>query len=181
MMLFAILLVPLEGNGAAVPSISQPNGTLRFERLFPGQYKLYLQSSLTATAYVAHVFLGADDMLGQIIDLDTSSPPIRIVVKQGGGSIRGSIEREASGIVVLLPGIGLTVEAPRSVVIKEGKEFAFPNLPPGEYYLLAFDRIDPARLADPLFTASLIPRAKRVQLDEKSSESLELPLNRWPE
>jgi hypothetical protein len=173
-------LVPLEGGRPPAMSLSQPDGTSRFELVFPGQYRFYTTSALMTGAYIAHVFLGGDDVLGQTINLDASSPPMRIVYKQGAGTVRASIEKGA-GTVVLLPGIGPTADGPRISSPLEGKVFDFTNLRPGEYYLLAFDRISPARLADPLFVAGLIPLAKRVSIEEKGSVTVELPLNRWPE
>jgi len=174
-------LIPSEAGFPPAMSVRQPDGTTKLDFIYPGGYKFYPTSMLMPGAYIGHVFLGGDDVLGQAMNLDASSPPIRIVYKQGAATVRAGIEKGSNGTVILLPGIGLGAEAPRISQLLDGKTFDFTNLRPGEYYLLAFNRIDSTRLGDPLFTASLIPLAKRVSIEEKGNVTLELPLNRWPE
>jgi hypothetical protein len=175
------ILIPSEAGRRPSIHLLRGDGTGSFAMVYPGQYKLYMVSAATPGIYASRVLLGGDDVLGQTMTLTASSPPIQIICKQGAGTIQANIEKEAPGTIVLLPGIGPSVDAPRSAISLPGKPSQFANLRPGEYYAAAFDHIDPTRLSDPLFVASLIPLGKRLTVEEKSNIRLQLPLNRWPE
>jgi hypothetical protein len=81
--------------------------------------------------------------------------------------------------VILFPASASTVEFVKSAEIKPGTAVDFADLRPGDYYLAAFDRIDPAKLSNPTFLQSLSPVARLVRLEESVHVSVELRLSRW--
>lgn len=174
-------LVPTEPRMLQSLLMPQRDGPSRFILVYPGQYRFYAISAPGPGMYVSRVLLGGDDVLGKVMTLNASSPPLRIICKQGAGTIQANIEKHAPGTILLLPGLGPSVDPPRGAVPLNDKTSQFANLRPGEYYIAAFDRVDDTRLADPLFVASLISLAKRVSVEEKGNVTVELPLNRWPE
>ena len=63
--------------------------------------------------------------------------------------------------------------------------FEFQNVAPGDYYVVAFDRvpyIDAVSRGLPPgdLPASIIPLATRVRVEEGSTASVDLKVNRWP-
>jgi hypothetical protein len=106
---------------------------------------------------------------------------MRIVYKNGAGTLRGSIEKGAAATVLLIPDESQSFEIMRSKELKAGTGFEFSNLRPGDYAVAAFDSVDPAKLARPEFVPSLAALAKRVKVEESGQAAVELPVNHWPD
>ena len=63
-------------------------------------------------------------------------------------------------------GDGCLDEFARFIVYRRVRRSSFPNLRPGEYSIVAFDRVDGARLADPSYHANLLPIATRARVGQ---------------
>jgi hypothetical protein len=175
-----MVLVPVEAVGPTFGQ-SKPDGTLLFDRVYPGRYLAISTGGSIPGVYVSALLLGGHDVLGQPFTLGPSPPPMRIVYKNGAGTVRGSTEKGAAATVVLIPEASLTMEVMRSREMTAGTGFEFSNLRPGEYSVVAFDRVDPAKLARPEFVPSLAAVAKRIKVEESAQLSVELPVNHWPD
>jgi hypothetical protein len=70
----------------------------------------------------------------------------------------------------------------RTAACQDDGRFDFADLHPGEYSILAFDRIaDTSHLADNTFMDSVAGRAELVQLKPGENKRLELRLTMWPD
>jgi protocatechuate 3,4-dioxygenase beta subunit len=54
--------------------------------------------------------------------------------------------------------------------------FKLTNLPAGDYYIVAVDKLDPGQWTDPEFLERLVPSSKRVTLAEGETKTMELKL-----
>jgi hypothetical protein len=62
----------------------------------------------------------------------------------------------------------------------KGGAFEFRDVPPGDYYVMAFDRVKWSREADTSL-ATLTRSAARVRVDKNSVDSIQLSVIRWPD
>lgn len=160
----------------------QENGSVRIPEVYPGRYKVQV-CGVSSTSYLASVMLADRDVLGQEFMLGAGSPPLRVVFKSDGGSIRGVVEGEGTAIALvpadeslLDPMFVATTQA------GEGGRFQIANLRPGEYHAYAFDRIgDADALTDAVFLRSLSAWATTVTVAHSQSVTVNLKVVRWPE
>jgi hypothetical protein len=55
--------------------------------------------------------------------------------------------------------------------------FKISGLPPGDYYIIALDRIDTGEAGDPEFLERIRTKASRLSLDEGETKTLDLKIN----
>ncbi len=154
-----------------------PEGRFRFKWVFPGRYRL--NRPRPAGAYLTEVRLGEEDVTGEAFDLAPGSPPLRLVFRFDTGSAHGTVEKGARATVVFFPAAPGDFPAAARCT-PEGK-FELRDLPPGEYSVVAFNRVEEDRLYDPAFTQRLTRGAVTVRVEPSRPVSLELPLTAWPQ
>jgi hypothetical protein len=62
----------------------------------------------------------------------------------------------------------------------KGGAFEFRDVPPGDYFVMAFDRVKWSPEADTSL-ATLTRSAARVKVDENSAASVQLSVSSWPD
>jgi len=173
-----------DAAGAAVSARALPtgqmkeDGSLQFERVYPGRYFIVPMASGVPGAYVSEVQVGGRDILGQTIALSSPPPPIRIVYKSGAGSVHANIPKGTPATLLLIPNALQEGGFPRSVKCDVGT-CELSDLRPGNYLVAAFDRVDGAKLS--AYLPDLASVATRVRVEEGSKVALNLPVKRWPD
>src|SRR5262249_40544438 len=105
---------------------------------FPGRYRVS-RAPAAGGMYVAAVMYEGRDVLKQVIELAPGRGPLRAVVRQDGGSLKGVVNGGAGATVVLVPRTGGDVIDYRSAFCGAGGAFEFKDVVPGDYYVAAFD------------------------------------------
>jgi hypothetical protein len=168
----------LDASGEA-----REDGSLRIPEVYPGRYKVEV-CGVSPGHYLAGVFLGARDVLGQEFALAPGSPPLRVVFKADGGSVRGAVDRGEGAAVALVP-TDETLLDPlfiSTTTAGEAGRYELANLRPGEYHAFAFDHIgDADALTDPAFLRSLAASATTVRVEPGRATALDLKIVPWPE
>ena len=162
---------------------AQENGALRIPEVYPGRYKVEV-CGVAAGHYLAGVFLGGRDVLGQEFALAPGAPPLRVVFRSDGGSVRGAVDQGEGTAVALVPADEALLDPLfiSTTTAGEGGRFEIVNLRPGEYRAFAFDRIgDADALTDPTFLRSLAARAATVRVEAGRATAVDLKIVRWPE
>jgi hypothetical protein len=159
--------------------ISQDGG--RFEDVFPGRYRIVPMPSPLPGYYPASVLLAGREALGEIVDLDAGLGPVRILYKPGAGTIRATLPQEEPATLLVLPENIEQAQVVPIAHVTAGGAAEVRNVPPGNYLVVAFDRVEPATLFEPGFLRGLLPLAARVKLEEGASVSAELRVSRWPQ
>jgi hypothetical protein len=162
------------------PSQMKSDGTIFFERVYPGRYVVAPLANSVSTTYISEVQFGGRDVLGQAIDLAPNPPPMQIVYKSGAGRVRAQFEKDASGIFVLIPA-DPQGGYPRSVRCSSNGPCEFSGLRPGEYFVAAFDRVEGVKLSDPTSVSTLVALATRIRVEENGNQLITLPVNHWPD
>jgi len=100
-----IHLLPVDGPlEQEVHSGSPKDGKIALEGVYPGRYWFY--QSTPKGEYLDAILLGERDVLGWEVDLAEGAPPIRMLYKQGGGTVRGTVAQGGGVTVVLVPDRG---------------------------------------------------------------------------
>jgi hypothetical protein len=152
-----VTLVPAEGFGTR-PEISLPppagpeDESLVLENVTPGRYRVRVD---TAVGFVSSIESGGTDLQRQplVVGAGAAPPPIEVTVRDDGAEVEGTIEGASSSetadtrvaspgqferMVYFLP-TDSSGQWKQAFVFPNGK-FQLPQLAPGTYRVLAFDR-----------------------------------------
>ena len=171
-----IYLTAVDGPGRrdAYADVS-PDGRFQLKRMYPGRNKV--NPSSDAVGYLAEVRLGDSDVTGQPLDLSPGAPPLRLVYRWDTGSLRGSVENGARATVVLFPyGSG---DFPRTVRCTADGKFSLEGVRPGDYSVLAFNRVEDDQLDDAATVQRVTRGAVSVRVEPYRTASVDLKLTVW--
>lgn len=183
--LASVQLRPLNGDMRQRASYDQRSNALGertiIVRAHPGVYQA--QISPNGGAYVVEsATCGGVDLLRQPLPVTSTSPadPIAVVLSDNGGNIQGSVRlRDAQDFAtVLLYSVSAPMVEPRLSYASDRGEFSFFNLAPGDYALLALDRVDDLEYANPDAMSSYLSRATRVTVTGGSTATVSLDVMR---
>jgi hypothetical protein len=165
----------------SVGRVTHEGGTSGF---FPGRY-LVTSASSPPGYYVASVIWGGREVLGQVVEFGEGSGTFRVMLKNESGTLRGTVDRGDGASLFLVNELGGGIVQYREEMAGTTGTFEFQNVAPGDYYVVAFDRvpyIDAVSRGLPPgdLPASIIPLATRVRVEEGSTASVDLKVNRWP-
>jgi hypothetical protein len=175
-----VRLVSTDSPRAVGFGFSGQNDTLRFQDVAAGRYRIIPMAGLTPGYYPAAVFLGDREVTGQEVVLNAASPPVRVVMKANPGTIRGTVDNGAGSTVLLAPQTSVEPDALLAIQCGADGAFQIPGLPPGDYSIVAFDRVGREQ-GSSVQLSTILAAAVRVRVDEGASATLQLPVNRWPE
>ncbi|HET7106782.1 MAG TPA: carboxypeptidase regulatory-like domain-containing protein [Candidatus Acidoferrum sp.] len=150
--------------------------------LEPGVFRIQIQAS--PKIYVASAMNGHTDLLKEdlVVAPGSGAEPIELVLRDDPGSVSGTVRldgKAAPGRVVLLP-----ENAPRHAATFSADasgRFAFPDLAPGRYFLLALGNGTELDLQDPGTLRRIQSRGEAVELQADGRASVDLELKQWEE
>jgi hypothetical protein len=145
----------------------EADGSFDLERVYPGVYRLNAPNSPPPGYYLGSVRLGEAEIAAPQVELFSGAGPLTLVYKTNGGTVRGTVEKCASGGVVLIP----QDRARRwpalilSARCDSSDRYQIPAVRPGEYYALVFPKDGSSPLWAPRFDEfdeSLFQQAGKV-------------------
>ena len=153
MQLVNVLLVSkVFGNQGRWASLEGPLESRSFvvRNVEPGMYRA--QITPNGPWYVESARCGNTNLFTEILTVGSGGPgqTIDIVVRDDFAKLNGAVssdERPAQGIVLLIP--ELNPRGAMMVPVGPAGQFQTGQLPPGEYRVLAFDRIDGLEYTSP--------------------------------
>jgi hypothetical protein len=118
------------------------------QRVAPGRYRVEI-SGMPAGVYVKSIRLGGMDVTRRGLELSGGSTDLEIVLAQGSGQIAGTVAdtkgRPVTGASVTLwpvsPDLSRPAHGAVTAKARHDGSFAFYNIPPREYYILAFEDV----------------------------------------
>ncbi len=154
-------------------------GTNFVQALEPGTYAMEV-TALTQDLYVDSAQCGGTDLLREDLAVGRGRmPPIRILLRDDGGTLSGSVLSDghgAPGTVLLIPD-----RAPRqikSVYAGPGGEFRSSKLAPGDYAVLAFDRVTGLEYTNPEVLNAYLPNATHASVSANGESKISVNLIR---
>jgi hypothetical protein len=179
-----VLVTPVDGQPSVVGENYESN-MQRMNSVFPGRYRVMQGGGGPAGSFVAAVMWGGRDVSGQVIDLAPGTAPFQMVYRPGLGKVTGTVNlgetKSEAASVFLISRESNENFTYRQVSCSQGGAFDFGEIPPGDYYAVAFDHAadrDGPPAAD--LQAAMLPLASSVRVDSGATATVELRLNRWP-
>ena len=173
----SVMLIPLTRRQVATPA---QGSALTFAHMLPGRYRIVPTPGLPPGFYASAVMLAGRNVMGQEVELTPGMPPVRVVYKPNHGSVRGTVEQGAGATVVLWPDGAVIPDMVRAVITDSRGAFEVTNVSPGDYSVIAFDRVSNEGGSES-FVLGVVAAGMRVKVSEGSSETVQVPLTRWPD
>lgn len=133
-----------EPNRQFFSSREKPDGPMLIRGVEPGTYDV--ETDPNGAAYVASVTCGGLDLLREplVIAEGADPQPIQVVLRDDGASLSGAVQipdgdRTAQ---VLMVAEGDAIGPPRQIYVDPYGKFQTQGVPPGNYEVMAFDRLD---------------------------------------
>jgi hypothetical protein len=82
---------------------------------------------------------------------------------------------------VLLPNPVVPPTASRVTPCKAGGPFEMTGIPPGQYFAVAFDHVDPTVWPDDAFLRTITLNAPTVEVGQGPAASVSLTITHWPD
>ncbi len=176
---------------SSTPSLQQPsygssvegnprNRTLVIRDIQPGKYTAEILPF--ATWYVASAQCGGTDLLREELTVTegVSVPPIEIVLRDDSASLAATVssgDPVAPASVLLVP--DRQPRRAKLVFAYPGNEVQFAGLAPGEYDVLAFDRVEGFEYTNPDALSPYLSKASHVTLTANGKSEVALDLIKW--
>ena len=150
------------------------DGSFVLRNLFPGEYELSVR--LPPDCYVESIMAGTVDVQQRGFSVGTGKPAdLKITIRNGGGSIEGSIENAGADSLqpVLLVQKRGVAEITSLVNARGGRFLAF-GLAPGDYTLYALPARQPVEYKNPEVLDTLSPFATKVSVRDGDKQFVTL-------
>jgi hypothetical protein len=170
-------LEPADGVGFPALAPFRASG-IHFDGVYPGRYRLQMQiaTGFGHAMYLDSVRMGERDITMDEVEVADGFAPFRVVLKTGGGRVRGSVDGGVGGIVVLVPREErLRLPAFMAVSFFSGAQFAVENVRPGDYYVFAVNgTFNQGDMRDPAFAGPWLSGAPAVRVEENGTATVAL-------
>ena len=170
------VLAPVDGEGERVRGEFSESG-IRFEHVYPGRYRLtVLPGWKPGRYYLDAVRMGELDLTLNELEVVPGMLPFRVLLRTGGGGVRGTVENGNGGLVVLTPQDERLRFRPFIVVaLFQGGMFALENVRPGNYYAFALQgSFNSDEMQNPEYAGAYLGAAKTVRLERGGTATLTL-------
>jgi hypothetical protein len=162
----SVLLVNPEGNEFASLGAAKSD-VLTFDRVSPGRYNAFV-----LPGFSMQIFLGENEVTGAF-PIRAGGPRLRLVFKKSSGTIRGTVEQGEGATVVLIPQRVDGVAFGQILPSGAGGSFELDEVPPGDYYIAAFDHMDDHSPSGATLSL-LASRGTSVKVEERSVANVTL-------
>lgn len=166
---FRRLLIDQDG---AISADADAGGNFNFKDVYAGRYRIAPLAAPTGY-YLDSVRLGERDVASAEVELSPGALPITVEYKAGGGAVRGTVEKCASGAVLLIPTDAdmRWFDYLHSVRCDAKDHYEIGAVRPGEYYAVAFAGRD----STPSMDAAVLQQASHVTV--KAGETVTADLS----
>ena len=172
-----VRLTPAEGQPLVFPDPALNVG--KINGILPGRYRV-MPPIPGLDVYTSAVMWGGRDVNGQVVELTQGASPFQVIYKSGLGKVSGTVENgEGASVFLVSNGFGEIVTF-RQAMCGPGGAFEIGQVPPGDYYVVAFERTVGRGLPMTDVVAAVIPIASSVRVESGSTASVDLRVNKWP-
>ncbi|MEP7354280.1 MAG: carboxypeptidase-like regulatory domain-containing protein [Acidobacteriota bacterium] len=174
------ITMPYNGN---IAGSSNPDGTFQFPSVPPGDYVLTSGGGLGR--FLKSARLNGVDVLGMTLHIAPgANQRLEVVIAFGNahlsGVVRDANQKPAARVRVSAwghrPGFNGSNEVFYSEVTGAGGEFTFPTMPPGEYSVLAWERIENGIDGVLEFRSKFMTREATIEVKADGSYTINPPL-----
>jgi hypothetical protein len=179
---FMLALTEVEGININSPNTQvKDDGAFQFNGVSTSKYVLNA-NLLPQGTYLKSARFGGQDVTHSPIDTTSGAGgTLEIVLSTKGADVSGSVQNDkgealAGVIVVLWPKTpdGTANGGARQGNTDQSGGFKFQNLPPGDYYVAAWEEMEPGLAQSPDFLSHFTSEASAVKLAEGAHENRDL-------
>jgi hypothetical protein len=163
------------------------DGSFELRNLSPGRYTIRL-ARLPEGSYLKSARLGDQEALASGLLLNSGGGFLTLMVSPFGGQVGGTVldaeKKPAAGATVVL----VPEERKRhredlffQQTADQNGRFSFRGVPPGDYQVFAWDKVEPGAWRDPAFLERYEEDGVKLSVKERSQELAELKLLRAEE
>jgi hypothetical protein len=198
--LFLKLYALTAGTPPVAPvSLATPRRTFTVLGVTPGDYRVEVTPILSVppgsllppslqNAYVKAIRLGTTDVLNGGLHLESAvDTSLEVIISMHGGTLDGraldesrkpAINAAINAMVVLVPDLARRTRGDlyRSVSADDSGRFQLRGLPPGDYKLFAWERVEDGAWQDPEFIRLYEDRGAPVRITEDRQQTMDATL-----
>lgn len=160
-------------------SASAADGAFHFERVTPDRYRVELLS-LPRGTYVQSMTFNGNDLTNQMLDLTSGSGgELNIVLSPKASDISGFLhdsDGKPYSNAIVSAWTQEQTDDPYTALSDQTGKFEIGNLPPGKYFVVAWENIDVGLATSKTFCERFRSRAASVELSDSSQSSADVPL-----
>lgn len=181
----ALMLLPTEGfpTSGTSPAQVKEDGTFLFSGVGLGKYALNLNSLPQGTYLKSARFAGQDVTKALIDTTSGTGGKLELVLSSKSADITGSVHNDKgearSGVMVTLwpkiPDAG-PLGGARPAMTDQSGGFQFKGLAPGDYYVAAWEEVDPGLFQSTDFLNHFTSEATSITLSESGHENREVKI-----
>ncbi len=180
----SIGLVDLDESFGMSPSGPlEPGGTFKISNISWSRYTVAPRGFSGNDLYLKSMRLGGQDAIKNPLDLTSGvGGALELLYSHRAAEVDASVygkdgEVVTNAAVSLWPKTPLAFDPLRGQLFRANQEHVeVTNVPPGEYYVAAWDSVDPALLMYPEFLARFVDQATSVKVGESDKVSVDLTL-----
>jgi hypothetical protein len=168
--------IRLLADSAIGPVQSQPDGTFLIPAVAPDSYEVSFDG-LPAGSYVKSMRFGGQDLLNRILDnTAVAGGSLEIILSPDAADLTGTVQNDNGDAA---PGLVVTLWAPG--VIRDAQSasmgsFRFQSVPPGNYYIVAWEQADRTLVSIPEFLAKFENQATSVTLGPQDHGTVQVKI-----
>jgi protocatechuate 3,4-dioxygenase beta subunit len=173
-----LVLTPVdEINSALAMGTANADGDLTLTSLVPGRYRLQMVGA-AGTHYVNEIRIGDQVVEGDEVEISSPKDTLTVSFALAKAEVNGTVVN-AKGEPVPGATVGLIPTPRRPFRQKytssdQNGALKIPSIAPGEYYVVAFDRVESGALESDEFLKPFLSKMKKVKLDAGGGASVEL-------
>lgn len=171
-------LIPRAQSGRGMLLTRTGDDGMSIAGVEPGTYDF--EVDMGGTSYVASATCGGVNLLTDPLVIATGAEPqpIHIVLRDDGASVNGEVQipnASQSALVLMVPD-GESGNSPRQIYVDPSGSFRAQGIAPGNYEIMAFDRIDGLEYRNREVLNAYLSHAAHVTLsaDEQARVTLDL-------
>jgi hypothetical protein len=173
-----VILQPAdEITSSLAMATANADGELTLGNVVAGRHRVLI-TGVPATHYVREIRSGDEVAAGDEVEIAGSTTKLAIALALGRAEINGVAKNEKGDPV---PGvhIALIPKPRRAYRMRTARSdqngvFKLPTLPPGEFYLVALDSVDPGSLEDDEVIKPILSKMKAVKVEAEGAQAHEL-------
>ena len=160
-----------------------PDGTFQIMRAYDGDYDLSV-NNLPDNSFVKSARLDGVDVLTSGVTIDSKQAPgsLEILVSPNGANVDGVITKDQQpfpgATVTLIPDPPHRAEKRlfKSTTTDQNGHFVFQGVPPGDFKVFAWEKIEPGAYTSPDFFPLYEKLGESVHVSEGSRNSVQVDL-----
>ena len=151
-----------------------------FTQVRAGSYTVLAAPGAFLTGlYLVDLSVAGQNVMNGTLHVSATTTDLRAVFRRAKGGLQGRTENGEPATVLVIP----ESDSPNVVICIDSPTeqlFLVPRLPPGNYTVVAVDKMDPLQFALPWLRTALVKLGTRVKIDD-TIFSLTIPVHRWPD